>query len=69
MILTQELTEDSETLEQLLREKRGGAFELRLPQRGDKRQMMAMAQKNARDAADKRAAQLRRSYERTTGAL
>ena len=65
MILTQELTEDSETLEQLLREKRGGAFELRLPQRGDKRQMMAMAQKNA----DKRAAQLRRSYERTTGAL
>ena len=69
MILTQELTEDSETLAQLLREKRGGAFELRLPQRGDKRQMMAMAQKNARDAADKRAAQLRRSYERTTGAL
>ena len=30
---------------------------------------LAMAQKNARDAADKRAAQLRRSYERTTGAL
>lgn len=69
MILTQELTEDSETLAQLLRERRGGAFELRLPQRGDKRQMMAMAQKNARDASDKRAAQLRRSYERTTGAL
>lgn len=69
MILVQELTEDSQTLEGLLREKRGGALEIRLPQRGDKRQMMEMAFKNARDAADKRAAQLRRSYERTTGAL
>ena len=69
MILVQELTEDSQTLEGLLREKRGGALEIRLPQRGDKRQMMEMALKNARDAADKRAAQLRRSYERTTGAL
>lgn len=69
MILVQELSEGSEVLSGLLREKRGGAVEIRLPQRGDKRQMMEMAQKNARDAADKRAAQLRRSYERTTGAL
>ena len=69
LVLAQELTDEAQTLEALLRERRGGAFELRLPQRGDKRQMMAMAQKNARDAADKRAAQLRRSYERTTGAL
>lgn len=69
LALAQELTDEAQTLEALLRERRGGAFELRLPQRGDKRQMMAMAQKNARDAADKRAAQLRRSYERTTGAL
>lgn len=69
MILVQELTSDADTLTALLREKRGGAVEIRLPQRGDKRQMMEMAQKNARDAADKRAAQLRRSYERTTGAL
>lgn len=69
MILVQELGGDADTLAGLLREKRGGAVEIRLPQRGDKRQMMEMAQKNARDAADKRAAQLRRSYERTTGAL
>ena len=64
MILVQELTADAETLEGLLREKRDGAVEIRLPQRGDKRKMMEMAEKNARDAAAKRAAQLRRSYER-----
>lgn len=69
MILIQADTPDTPSLEALLREKRGGALEIRLPQRGDKRKMMEMAQKNAADAADKRATQLRRSYDRTTGAL
>lgn len=69
MILVQALTEDAPALAGLLREKRNGAVEIRLPQRGEKRQMLDMALKNAQDAAEKRAAQLRRSYERTTGAL
>ena len=54
---------------QLLSEIRGGKVMLRTPQRGEKHQMVELAQKNAADAAAKRRKRLSRSHERTIGAL
>lgn len=66
-ILTQPV-EDPDTLEALLRERRGGAVSLILPQRGEKRALVLMAEKNARDALEKRNARRQVQLERTVGA-
>ena len=57
-----------EDLEQWLRQKRGGACSLFIPQRGDKRALTLLAEKNARDALEKRNAKKQVQYERTLGA-
>ena len=56
-------------LEEWLRRQRGGACTLTIPQRGDKRALTLLAQKNARDALEKRNAKKQVQYERTLGAV
>ena len=63
------LPEETEILQQLLQEKRGKRVYLHVPVRGEKRRMVEMAQKNLRDAIEKRRSKLEKSYRRTTGAL
>ncbi len=67
-ILTEELPEDAEAMEQLLRELRGAKVTLRQPQRGQKHELVAMAKKNAEDALQKRNARLQSQQSRTTDA-
>ena len=55
-------------LEQWLRRQRGAACDLTIPQRGDKRALTLLAEKNARDALEKRNAKKQVQYERTMGA-
>lgn len=66
-ILTQPI-EEIETMEALLREKRGGAVTLAVPQRGEKKALVLMAEKNARDALQKRNARQQVQWDRTIGA-
>ncbi len=47
LILVQAMPEDWQVLEQWLSDKRGAAVELRTPQRGKKRQLLALAETNA----------------------
>ena len=51
-----------------LREKRQGACDVTVPKRGDKRALVLLSQKNARDALEKRNAKRQVHYERTVGA-
>ncbi|MBQ8136061.1 MAG: excinuclease ABC subunit UvrC, partial [Clostridia bacterium] len=60
-----EITED---LEAWLNTKSEGKTHLLIPQRGDKRALVLLAQKNARDALEKRNAQKQIRYERSIGA-
>ena len=59
---------ERDVLEQLLSELHGRRTYILTPLRGEKRKLVAMAQKNARDEAEKRRKQLSRSRERTVGA-
>ncbi len=68
-ILVDPLPKDVETLLEWLRGKRGGAVSLLLPQRGAKRQMMDLCQKNARDAITKHSMNKQVRFRRTTGAM
>ncbi|MCR4886453.1 MAG: excinuclease ABC subunit UvrC [Clostridiales bacterium] len=56
-------------LTEWLRRLRGGAVTLTVPQRGDKRALTLLAEKNARDALEKRNAKKQVHYERTVGAV
>ncbi|MDR3051070.1 MAG: excinuclease ABC subunit UvrC [Oscillospiraceae bacterium] len=67
-ILIQDLPEDADGLEAWLRALKGGAVSLHKPQRGQKRALVLMAEKNAQDALQKRNAHLQSQAERTTGA-
>ncbi len=67
-VLCQALPNEAEELEQWLREQRGGAVSLAIPKRGEKHELIIMAQKNAADALDKRNARDAVMKERTTGA-
>ena len=60
--------EDAETMQQLLREKRGSAVNVVIPQRGEKRALVLMAERNAADALEKRNARQQVHEERTVGA-
>jgi excinuclease ABC subunit C len=66
-ILTMPL-EEPDIIAQLLRERRGGAVEVLTPQRGEKRALVLMAERNAADALEKRNAQRMIRQERTVGA-
>ena len=68
-ILVGAMPEDSDTLAALLGERRGGRVVISLPKRGEKRQLVELAIKNANDAAIKREKQLQSSRSRTIGAL
>ncbi len=59
---------DREVLEQLVGEIHGRRTYILAPRRGEKRKLVAMAEKNARDVAEKRRKKLSRSRERTAGA-
>ncbi|MGI6695612.1 MAG: excinuclease ABC subunit UvrC [Christensenellales bacterium] len=59
---------DHAVLADWLKAKREAAFTLTLPQRGDKRQLVENALKNAQDALIKRNARAQVVYERTVGA-
>ena len=68
-VLCQALPADeTEELAGALAERRGGPVRLLVPQRGEKRALVLMAEKNARDALEKRNARAKASYERTIGA-
>lgn len=60
--------EEPEVIAQLLRERRGGAVDVLTPQRGEKRALVLLAERNAADALEKRNAQRMICQERTVGA-
>ncbi len=66
-VLCQDIA-DRDALESWLRERRGGAVSLLVPQRGEKRALVQLAEKNASDALKKRNAKQQVKYERTQGA-
>ncbi|MHC1786767.1 MAG: excinuclease ABC subunit UvrC [Christensenellales bacterium] len=63
-----EAVQEPETLEIWLRERREGAVDLQVPQRGDKHALVLTARKNALDALEKRNANHKVQEERTIGA-
>ena len=68
-ILVQELPDGSqEALEAWLRQQKGSAVTLRVPQRGEKHDLVLLASKNAEDALLKRNARANIHEERTVGA-
>ena len=68
-ILCQTLPEGmEEQMESWLRQKKGGAVTLRVPQRGEKHELVLLAVKNAEDALKKRNARRSIQEERTVGA-
>ncbi len=68
-VLCQELPESREELEAWLREAKGGAVTLLTPKRGEKHDLIMLAEKNALDALEKRNARSAIREERTTGAM
>jgi excinuclease ABC subunit C len=67
-VLCQELPDDREELESWLRDIRGSAVTLTTPKRGEKHDLVMLAEKNAQDALEKRNARSAIREERTTGA-
>lgn len=67
-VLCHALPENTETLEQWLRNTRGQAVTLSVPKRGEKHELIKMANKNASDALEKRNAKAAIQRERTIGA-
>ncbi len=68
-VLLQAEPEDTEELEMLLRERRGAAVTLHTPQRGEKRRLVDIAQKNAEDALIKHQQSKQIKFQRTTQAM
>ncbi len=67
-VLCQELPDNRDELEAWLRETRDGTVTLSTPKRGEKHDLVVMAEKNAQDALEKRNARSSIKEERTTGA-
>ena len=68
-VLVQTLPEGTqEQLEQWLRQQKGAAVTLLMPRRGEKHDLVLLAEKNARDALEKRNARAAVREERTVGA-
>ncbi len=68
-VLLADAPDDPQELERWLREKRGAAVTLLAPQRGEKRHLIELCQKNAGDALFKRQQNERIQYQRTQGAM
>ena len=68
-VLVQTLPEPVEELEQWLRLRKGGAVTLTVPQRGDKLELIKLAQKNAQNALDHHYQSEQVKYMRTTLAM
>lgn len=68
-VLVQDLGDDQTQVAQWLREQKGGPVTLIVPKRGEKHEMILLAQKNAQDALEKRNARAATIAERTTGAV
>ena len=68
-VLAQTLPEPVEELEQWLRLRKGGAVTLTVPQRGDKLELVKLAQKNAQNALDHHYQSEQVKYMRTTLAM
>lgn len=68
-ILVSEEPEDSSILEEWLSEKRGTRVALRRPQRGEKRELVEMVQKNAREGVAERYKQREQELAATEGAM
>ncbi len=67
-VLAQALPENYQMIADALSQRRGSRVELLSPQRGEKRALVLMAEKNAKDALEKRNARAQKSWERTEGA-
>ena len=67
-ILCQALPEPFDALEEWLRSQKGGAVTLATPKRGEKHDLVLLAEKNAQDALEKRNARAAIIRERTIGA-
>lgn len=67
-IICQDVSEEGKALEEWLRKQRGGAVDLLIPKRGEKHDLVLLAQKNAQDALEKRNARSVIQRERTIGA-
>ncbi|MBR6954998.1 MAG: excinuclease ABC subunit UvrC [Clostridia bacterium] len=68
-ILVQSLPEGmADQMEQWLRQQKGQAVSLAMPRRGEKHELVLLAEKNARDALEKRNAKATVREERTSGA-
>lgn len=68
-VLVQCLPEPLEELEQWLRERRDGAVDLTCPQRGDKAELVRLAQKNAENALERHRQSEKVKYARTVLAM
>jgi len=68
-ILASDEPRERETLAALLSELRESKVYISVPKRGEKKELMDMALKNAANFTEKREARLKQSYARTTGAL
>lgn len=53
-VLTPEMPEEAELLREVLEELRGGRVQLHRPQRGNKRRLVEMAQRNAKEALERK---------------
>jgi excinuclease ABC subunit C len=67
-IVLPELPDESDTLAELFAELLGKKVEITVPQRGEKRALVELAEKNATDALAKRNARSLAQYDRTIGA-
>ena len=68
-ILISHAIDEQETLSQLLSEMRGSKVSIHMPERGEKKRLIELAETNLRSEIAKRTEKLKRSYARTTGAL
>lgn len=68
-VLVEFLPADAEDVQHWLRDKKGGAVQLLQPQRGAKREQLALCHKNAEDALTKHAMRKEIKFRRTIGAM
>ena len=69
LILIPEKTGEEEVLEEYLREQKGRKVEVRIPQRGEKKQLVDMAIKNAKVTLEEKELREENEFQRTVGAL
>lgn len=69
LLLLQHELLDSEPVEQVLRERRGGKVEIQLPKRGDKKALLDMAANNAKEGLERERFKWLSDEQKRTGAL